>query len=110
MMRIGLMREQIEIWDCTKTINEYGIENISKELMLSCPAAVKYINADELGKITKSSRVVVEFTIRFNRYFKAPSDQMYIVWDNKEWDIILPPNNYWSLNKYLTLTAAVRSK
>lgn len=108
-MRTGLMRNQIEIWDTKKTVNEYGIESETKELFLTCPAAVKHISNTTVGDNNLSFVCTVEFTIRYNRYFKAPTNSMYILWDGQEWDIT-NHNNYYSLNKFITLTAVKRSK
>ncbi len=103
-MRIGLMRNQIEIWSTTKSINEYGVEVEAKELMLQCPAAAKYVKTDLQGNNIKQRQVVVEFTVRFNRFFNAPDESHYIRFDGDEWDII-NTNNWHSLNKTITLTA-----
>ncbi|WP_175384171.1 phage head completion protein [Edwardsiella tarda] len=108
-MRIGLMRNQIEIWSATKSINEYGVEVEAKELMLQCPAAAKYVKTDLQGNNIKQRQVVVEFTVRFNRFFNAPDESHYIRFDGDEWDII-NTNNWHSLNKTITLTAVKRSK
>lgn len=107
-MRTGLLRNQIEIWDTTKTLNEFGVEVESKELFLACPAAVKHLTNQVVGETTKGFNVTIEFTIRFNRQFKAPNNSMYILWDGQEWDIV-NHNNYYSLNKFITLTAVKRS-
>lgn len=108
-MRIGLMRNQIEIWESKVSINEYGVEVDQKELMLVCPAAVKFISKSEVGETTKTRNTTVEFTCRMNRYFKTPDPSMFIKWDGQEYDII-NDNNYFSLNKYIVLTAVRRSK
>ena len=108
-MRIGLMRENIEIWNAVTTVNEFGMEVKTKELFLICPAAVKHISNDNAGDITKTFNQNIQFTIRYNRYFKAPNNSMYIIWDGREYDIIMH-NNYHSLNKYIALTAVHRSK
>ncbi|MGL4843932.1 MAG: phage head completion protein [Aeromonas veronii] len=108
-MRAGLLRQQIEIWDSKISINEFGIQEHQKEMFLQCPAATKFIKNEEAGKDTISTNTVVEFTIRHNRYFKTPTKSMFIRWDGAEWDII-HTDNYFSLNKYVTLTAVKRSK
>ncbi|MGF1787098.1 head-tail adaptor protein [Photobacterium swingsii] len=103
------MRQTIELWDTKKSVNEYGVEQETKELFLSCAAAVKHVGNEVVGDTTKGFNVTVEFTVRYNRYFKAPNNSMYIMWDGQEWDII-NHNNWWSQNKYITLTAVKRSK
>ncbi|KFA99263.1 phage head completion protein [Vibrio sp. ER1A] len=109
-MRIGLLRNQIEIWDSKKTINEYGIEDEVKELLLSCPAAIKEVSNEIAGNTTKSVISTLEITIRFNRYFTTPNSSMYVMLDGFEYDITTPPNNSWRLNKYITFRAQLRSK
>ena len=108
-MRIGMLREKIEIWDTKKTINEYGIEVDNKDLFLACHSAVKHINNAVVGDTTQSFNITVEFTIRFNRYYKNPNNSMFVIWDNQEWDII-NNSNFYSLNKFITLTAVKRNK
>lgn len=103
------MREQIEIWNTIKSVNEYGIESEKKELFLAVPAAVKYVNNTTVGDNNLSFVTTLQFTIRYNRYFNAPNNSMYIVWDGQEWDIV-NHDNYYSLNKFITLTAVKRSK
>lgn len=108
-MRIGLMREQIEVWESKTSVNEYGVEVKQIELMLACPAAVKFVSKDAIGNATKTRNTTVEFTCRMNRYFKRPDPSMYIKWDDQEYDII-SDDNYFSLNKYIKLVAVKRSK
>lgn len=108
-MRIGLMREQIEIWRTKKVLNEYGLETESKELFQQCPAAVKHVNNTTIGNNNLSFITTVEFTVRFNRYYKEPDNSMYVIWDGHEWDVV-NNDNYWSLNKFIKLIAVKRSK
>lgn len=108
-MRIGQRRAQIEIWSTTKSINEYGAEVEVKTLHLQCPAATKFVKSDSQGTVNKSYQTVVEFNIRFNRFFAAPNENCYIIWDNAEWDIV-HTNNWYSQNRELTLTAVRRSR
>ncbi|WP_429142524.1 phage head completion protein [Aeromonas veronii] len=108
-MRIGLMRENIEVWESKTSLNEYGTEVKQTELMLACPAAVKFVSKSEVGGSTKTRNTTVEFTCRMNRYFRAPDPSMYIKWDGQEYDIT-DDDNYFSLNKYIKLTAVKRSK
>lgn len=109
-MRIGLLRTPIEIWDTKKTLNEYGVEVHAKELMLSCPAAIKEVSNEITGDNTKSIINTLDITIRFNRYFKTPNSSMFVVIDGFEYDIVTPPNNNWRLNKYITFKAVLRNK
>lgn len=108
-MRIGLMRNQIEIWNTERTISDLGIEKETKKLLLQCPAAAKYVKTDVQGDVSKQRQTVVEFTVRYNRLFSAPDESCYIVFEGAEWDII-NSNNWYSQNKHITLTAVRRSK
>lgn len=109
-MRIGLLRTPIEIWSTKKTVNEFGIEDEVKELMMTCPAAIKEKSHVIAGDTTKSIVSTLEMTIRYNRYFQTPNSSMYIMLDGLEYDIITPPNNSWRLNKYISFEAQLRSK
>ncbi|WP_347368022.1 head-tail adaptor protein [Vibrio vulnificus] len=108
-MRTGLMKHKIEVWKTVKTINEYGVYEEEKSLFLSCYAAVKHINNEVAGDKTKSILKRVDFTIRYNRYFGSPDSTMYVKWDGQEYDVI-NDDNYYSLNKYITLNTTKRSK
>lgn len=108
-MRIGRMRHHIEIWNTTIKVNQFGVNEETKELFLSCPAAIDDSFNESVGQSNKSLNTTIKFTIRFNRYFKAPNNSMYIRWDNREFDII-HHNNHHSLDRYITLTAVARSK
>lgn len=108
-MRIGLMRERIEIWDTTIKVNEYGVNEETKELYLACPAAVKHLKNEDVGGNTKSVNKQIEITVRYNRYFKTPSKGMYVIWDGQEWDVNTD-DYYCSYQKYITLPCTKRSK
>lgn len=109
-MRIGLLRTPIEIWATTKTINEFGVDEVQKELYLQCPAAVNELSNEIVGDTTKSILQTLEITIRFNRYFNQVNSSMYVVIDGIEYDIVTPPNNNWRLNKYIKFKAVQRNK
>lgn len=109
-MRIGLLRTPIEIWSTTKKLNDYGIAEEKKELLLSCPAAINELKNEIVGNNTKSINSTLEITIRFNRYVSSINSSMYILLDGFEYDIITPPNNSWRLNKYIKFHAVLRSK
>ncbi|ELA9841224.1 head-tail adaptor protein [Vibrio parahaemolyticus] len=109
-MRIGLLRNQIEIWDTKKTLNQYGVYEEQKELLLVCPAAIKELSTELTSGTTQTLISTLQITIRFNRYFKTPNHNMYVVLDGCEYDIVTPPNNSWRLNKYITFTAVLRTK
>ncbi|EHM6953367.1 head-tail adaptor protein [Vibrio parahaemolyticus] len=109
-MRIGLLRTPIEIWDVQKKLNDYGVYEETKELLLSCPAAINDETNEITGDNTKSIINTLDITIRFNRYFKAVSSSMYVMLDGNEYDIITPPNNNWRLNKYVRFKAVLRNK
>ncbi|HDI3263898.1 TPA: head-tail adaptor protein [Vibrio cholerae] len=108
-MRIGMMREQIEVWKSTESINQYGITTYHKELYLACPAGVKHLSNSVDGGLTKSHNTSIEFTIRNNRYYSQVGNNSFIKWDNKEYDIV-GNNNHYSHSKYITLVGVLRGK
>ncbi|EGR0698864.1 head-tail adaptor protein [Vibrio parahaemolyticus] len=108
-MRIGMMKHVIELWNVTTTVNNYGVEEHKKELFQRTFAAIKHIKNEVVGNNTKSFNKTIEFTIRYNRYYETPDNSMFIVWDGNEYDII-NNDNYYSMDKFITLTAVQRSK
>ncbi|HHG3075755.1 TPA: head-tail adaptor protein [Vibrio parahaemolyticus] len=108
-MRIGMMREQIEIWSSTESVNAFGVPEHKKDLFLTTPASVKHISNTLDGGTTKSFNTNVEFTIRNNRYYSEVDNSMFIKWDGNEYDIV-GNNNYYSKSKYLTLVCIKRGK
>ncbi|EKD9324322.1 head-tail adaptor protein [Vibrio vulnificus] len=109
-MRIGLLRTPIEIWDSKSVVNEYGVETVTKNLLMSCPAAIKEVSNEIVGDNTKSIVNTLEITIRFNRYSKSIDSSMFVVLDNIAYDIVTPPTNNWRLNKYIKFNVVARNK
>ena len=109
-MRIGLMRNPIEIWESIHSVNEYGVPTSGKKLLMKCPAALKEVSNSLVGDITKSVNQTIQVTIRFSRSLKALDSSMFVVIDKVPYDIITPPSNNWRLNKYITFNATARSK
>lgn len=109
-MRTSLLRTPIEIWDVRKTVNEFGVEQESKDLFLQCPAAIKELTNAVVGDSSKSVVRTLEVTIRFNRYYTGLVKGMSVRFDNQEWVINTPPNNSWRLNKFITFQVVQRER
>lgn len=109
-MRIGLMRHWVEIWDVSKTVDEYGVPVEGKKLLFKVPAAIKEVGSAIEGDTTRSILNTIQVTTRFNRSLKSVTSSMYLVLDGQEFDITTPPNNHWRLNKYVTFNAVLRGK
>lgn len=108
-MRIGLMRQNIEVWDIVERINGFGVVEKTPSLLLQCPAAITFEKGGEVGNNTKGYNKVLKCVMRFNRAVRPPVHNMFIRWDGQDFDIT-NDENWWSLNKYITLTLVNRTK
>lgn len=104
----GKLRHRIQVVKPAGIRNSFGEITDDIVLVATKYAGIRVISDSENGTNRIGSNNITEFKIRYDQSLENPSNDMYILFKNKEYDIT-SVINYNEMNIFLTIKATLRS-